>query len=144
MIQSVLCTDVRFSLRAMCLNHRVQTMVSLPLLGVGAFTLMLSFCFCFYLWRLKRNGAQESQGYRESTFKTKAKTSANETCSVCLEDFTKGDKIAICTCRHVFHSKCLTQWLQCRNNCPLCKAPVTKSARETTGLMQGAASGSSV
>ncbi|RUS79652.1 hypothetical protein EGW08_012575 [Elysia chlorotica] len=111
-------------------HHSISFRVSLPLLGVGAFTLLLSFCFCFYLW---------------SSTKTKILILMfPQTCSVCLEDFSKGDKIAICTCRHVFHSKCLTQWLQCRNNCPLCKAPVTKSARETTGLMRGAASGSSV
>lgn len=125
-------------------RHSISFRVSLPLLGVGAFTLVLSFCFCFYLWRLRRNGARESLGYRESTFKTMAKANSTETCSVCLEDFSKGDRIATCSCRHVFHSRCLTQWLQCRNNCPLCKAPVSRSARETTGLMQGAAGGSSV
>ncbi|GFO14538.1 RING finger protein 122-like [Plakobranchus ocellatus] len=126
-------------------HHSVSFKVSLPLLAVGGFTLLLSICFCFYLWRLRRNGAQENLGYKESTYKLKNKGTQNEgsnSCPVCLEEFSKGEKIAACNCQHVFHSKCLIQWLQCRNNCPLCKAPVSRSARETTGLIRGASNSS--
>ncbi|XP_012936052.1 RING finger protein 24 [Aplysia californica] len=118
--------------------------VSLPLLGVGAFTLLLSFCFCCYLWRLKKNAQREEAGFVTKKFNPRGRNQRNETCPVCLEDFIPKEKIAVCDCKHVFHSKCLLQWLEHRNNCPLCKAPVRNSARENTGLIRPTvASGSS-
>ncbi|KAL4231281.1 RING finger protein 24 [Mactra antiquata] len=74
--------------------------------------------------------------------KTRFKT--RETCPVCLDDFLKKEKIAVCSCHHVFHSRCLLEWLQRKNNCPLCKATVRKETSpsgvgvipvETTGLI---------
>ncbi|KAK7508519.1 hypothetical protein BaRGS_00000085 [Batillaria attramentaria] len=94
--------------------------VSLPLLGVGLLTLLLSFCFCFYLWRLKRQSAEE-RGYTRM-------------CPVCLDEFHNAEKVALCPCRHSFHVKCLQQWLDQHNTCPMCKTRVT-SQGETTGLI---------
>ncbi|XP_059148764.1 RING finger protein 24-like [Physella acuta] len=115
--------------------ERVPFNVSLPLLGVGAFTLLLSFCFCCYLWRLKRNARQDEQGYLTRKYTPKHKHQQNDTCPVCLEEFLAGEKIALCLCKHGFHSKCLIQWLEYKNTCPMCKAPVTKTANERTGLI---------
>ncbi|KAI8789753.1 RING finger protein 24 [Biomphalaria glabrata] len=116
--------------------------VSLPLLGVGAFTLLLSFCFCCYLWRLKKAGQYEEKGYVVKKFTFRDKHQQNDTCSVCLEEFKKGEKIAVCTCRHGFHSKCLEQWLEHKNNCPLCKAPVRNRIGERTVLISHATTSS--
>ncbi|CAL1543900.1 unnamed protein product [Lymnaea stagnalis] len=116
--------------------ERVPFNVSLPLLGVGAFTLLLSFCFCCYLWRLKKNGQRDEQGYVTRKFTVKDKRQQNDICPVCLEEFTPGEKIAVCACRHGFHSKCLLQWLEHKNNCPMCKAPVRNPVGETTGLIR--------
>ncbi|XP_060570412.1 RING finger protein 122-like [Ruditapes philippinarum] len=117
--------------------------VSLPLLGIGVFTLLLSVVFCCYMWKLKRDARQE-RGYRRIEFSPKKKNLRNDTCPVCLDEFLSKEKIAICTCHHVFHSKCLLEWLRHKNNCPMCKAPVRKdtsasssrvSPAETTGLI---------
>ncbi|XP_046348032.1 RING finger protein 24-like [Haliotis rufescens] len=111
--------------------------VSLPLLGVGVMTLLLSLLFCCYMWKLKRDG-RRARGYRNiRTVKVKKKAET-ETCAVCLEEFKYKETLAICPCKHKFHQKCLTQWLQHRNICPMCKAKVQYNAGETTSLIEGA------
>eukprot|EP00411_Alexandrium_monilatum_P018202 CAMPEP_0175232650 /NCGR_PEP_ID=MMETSP0093-20121207/26071_1 /TAXON_ID=311494 /ORGANISM="Alexandrium monilatum, Strain CCMP3105" /LENGTH=341 /DNA_ID=CAMNT_0016526519 /DNA_START=43 /DNA_END=1068 /DNA_ORIENTATION=- len=43
-------------------------------------------------------------------------------CSICLVDFDGGDAVLPLPCRHVFHAKCLGQWLLRSTTCPLrCK-----------------------
>jgi hypothetical protein len=44
-------------------------------------------------------------------------------CSICLEGFSGKDIVRETTCRHVFHSSCLKQWLgQSARRCPLCQS----------------------
>ncbi|KAB5534625.1 hypothetical protein DKX38_017711 [Salix brachista] len=43
-------------------------------------------------------------------------------CAICLEDFQKGvDCCVLSSCKHVFHSSCLKQWLEVDLTCPLCR-----------------------
>lgn len=43
-------------------------------------------------------------------------------CSICLEDFTEEVIVRQTRCGHVFHSHCLTQWLERpARRCPLCQ-----------------------
>ena len=43
-------------------------------------------------------------------------------CAICIEDFKGTDIIkAFYKCEHIFHKKCLKDWLQRSNKCPLCK-----------------------
>lgn len=43
-------------------------------------------------------------------------------CSICLVDYSEGDRIATLDCRHVFHVDCVKSWIVRKNHCPLCKA----------------------
>ena len=45
-------------------------------------------------------------------------------CVICLEDFGQDDMVTPLPCdkRHYFHSKCIEEWSQNNNTCPLCKA----------------------
>ena len=45
------------------------------------------------------------------------------TCSICLENFIKGDVISTLPCskRHTFHSYCLEEWFHSNILCPLCR-----------------------
>ena len=42
-------------------------------------------------------------------------------CSICLENFMKKDKKILLNCSHEFHKKCLQEWLNKNNTCPLCR-----------------------
>lgn len=40
------------------------------------------------------------------------------TCAICLDDMVN---IKITPCGHVFHHKCLNDWVKVKNNCPICR-----------------------
>jgi hypothetical protein len=45
---------------------------------------------------------------------------------VCLADFHKGERLAkLPACRHLFHRKCVTRWLEQSEECPKCRAVVS-------------------
>ena len=45
----------------------------------------------------------------------------NIACSTCLESFTSGCDISTTPCGHVFHTGCITRWLNRNNNCSQCR-----------------------
>ena len=45
----------------------------------------------------------------------------NIACSTCLESFTSGSDISTTPCGHVFHTGCITRWLDRNNNCSQCR-----------------------
>ena len=44
-------------------------------------------------------------------------------CSICLEDYSKKDKVVQLDCSHIFHRHCIETWFQNKDlkNCPLCR-----------------------
>ena len=42
-------------------------------------------------------------------------------CVICLDDYKNGDEIIKIPCLHVFHSKCILEWFNNKNFCPICK-----------------------
>jgi len=45
-------------------------------------------------------------------------------CSVCLGEFTKGDKLKSLPCVHFYHKDCIDTWLMVGHACPVCKTVV--------------------
>jgi hypothetical protein len=41
------------------------------------------------------------------------------TCSICLLELKKNDKTL--DCQHIFHKKCIDEWISNNNTCPLCR-----------------------
>ena len=41
-------------------------------------------------------------------------------CVICMAPVEVGDKVRALSCRHIFHSECLDEWLVWRRVCPLC------------------------
>ena len=44
----------------------------------------------------------------------------NNTCIICLESLNNKKKITT-RCNHNFHYKCINNWCNINNNCPLCR-----------------------
>ncbi|GFP94934.1 E3 ubiquitin-protein ligase rhf2a [Phtheirospermum japonicum] len=44
----------------------------------------------------------------------------DDTCSICLEDFSNSDPSTVTICKHEFHLQCILEWCQRSSNCPMC------------------------
>nr|KYP61665.1 E3 ubiquitin-protein ligase rnf12-B [Cajanus cajan] len=52
----------------------------------------------------------------------------DDVCSVCMEGFTlrnTDEENKRVPCGHVYHSNCITLWLEHCNSCPLCRRHIT-------------------
>ena len=49
-------------------------------------------------------------------------------CSICLEEFSKGDERTCLPCLHGFHKDCVNRWLESNGICPVCKTSVSGSS----------------
>ena len=48
-------------------------------------------------------------------------------CSICLEDFSRGEERTTLLCLHGFHTSCVNRWLQSNGTCPVCKTSVNSN-----------------
>lgn len=47
-------------------------------------------------------------------------------CTICLEEFGSECKVKTLPCFHIFHAKCITEWLRRKAECPICRTRVPK------------------
>ena len=51
----------------------------------------------------------------------------NEKCSICLENFKENENVKMTECFHIFHYKCIKEWIECKKEstempeCPICR-----------------------
>eukprot|EP00759_Apiculatamorpha_spiralis_P054252 PhF_6_TR6890/c0_g1_i1/m.9969 len=45
-------------------------------------------------------------------------------CVICLDDFCEGDRVVQLPCGHIFCDGCITNWLNTRCHCPICRKVV--------------------
>nr|XP_039257241.1 E3 ubiquitin-protein ligase RNF126-B-like [Styela clava] len=78
---------------------------------------------------------------------SKEHVDANKDCSVCMESFVKDDKAKRLPCEHMFHIKCIDQWLKLHNTCPICRTNIesndTTSCPGSTNINSQSTSGPS-
>ena len=48
-------------------------------------------------------------------------------CVICMGSFEETDQISQLDCseQHIFHTKCIEEWMKKKTECPTCRAPVT-------------------
>ena len=83
-------------------------------------------------------GAQVPLGEAETKRLPKRKYHAGgevgDTCAICVEDFQEGVEVRVLPCDHVFHPKCVDEWLGHHSSlCPLCKMEVTRRPESSRG-----------
>ena len=67
--------------------------------------------------------------FDEFQFKNKDKFNESfieEECSICLGKYRVTDKIKALPCKHIYHKKCIKEWLCKHDNCPLCNFDISK------------------
>jgi hypothetical protein len=51
-----------------------------------------------------------------------SKTAPDQNCVICMTELLNCRRLS--TCGHLFHYKCLFEWIQNKNDCPICRAPI--------------------
>ncbi|CAA0807456.1 RING/U-box superfamily protein [Striga hermonthica] len=51
-------------------------------------------------------------------------------CSICLESFSQGDKLARLPCGHRYHFRCLEPWVRTCGDCPYCRRGIDVNSHE--------------
>lgn len=46
-------------------------------------------------------------------------------CEICFESVKEGDKVYNLDCYHKFHADCLMEWMHYKQDCPVCRTPIT-------------------
>ena len=48
----------------------------------------------------------------------------NDDCPICIESFKENDELYQLKCGHIFHTECITEWININNICPTCRKVV--------------------
>ena len=57
----------------------------------------------------------------------RAKPGEEEKCSICITEFSEGEKVRALQCKHIFHAECIDTWLVQNSQCPVCKKDLAAS-----------------
>lgn len=69
---------------------------------------------------------------------TETSNEENLGCSICTEDFEKGQDIRVLPCNHKFHPDCVDPWLlNVSGTCPLCRVDLRPTKTNESGTPQG-------
>ena len=41
-------------------------------------------------------------------------------CGICMDTFAENEKVKKLPCDHIFHTECMSQWIQAQKTCPFC------------------------
>jgi len=79
----------------------------------------------------------KASGMCEALFPTKKDYDLHfdqNTCSVCLDEYERGESLRVLPCGHTFHSHCIFPWLTERSpTCPMCNAHFETVLHEEDG-----------
>ncbi|XP_004761903.1 E3 ubiquitin-protein ligase RLIM-like [Mustela nigripes] len=55
------------------------------------------------------------------------KSGALKACSICITEYTEGNRLRILPCSHEFHIHCIDRWLLENSTCPICRRKAVES-----------------
>uniref|UniRef100_A0A8C0QX79 RING-type E3 ubiquitin transferase n=1 Tax=Canis lupus dingo TaxID=286419 RepID=A0A8C0QX79_CANLU len=55
---------------------------------------------------------------------------ALKACSICITEYTEGNRLRILPCSHEFHVHCIDHWLSENSTCPICRGQVVGSGEK--------------
>ncbi|KAL6122355.1 hypothetical protein NUSPORA_00595 [Nucleospora cyclopteri] len=62
--------------------------------------------------------------FKEIAFSKIADETTTTNCVICLGDFKQDAKVLKLHCKHIYHTKCISDWLKENNYCPFCKEKI--------------------
>jgi len=131
---AIFCSPAHF-LRINDFNYFIASLIlfllSVNVLGVVVIcTILLSlayyiaYCFSKPIFYLKLkccyNPKRDENAY--NIYYYDPRKTSEKTCTICLVDFEESNEIRICRTHliHIFHEKCISDWLSTASTCPLC------------------------
>ena len=156
-------TDAKILMRKYMSNDYVVMLTGEEPFDINAyllpFAIVVGICFFIMLLivlykcvqdhrRSRRHRLPKSALKKLPVIKFKQSEHSYETCCICLEDFSDGEKLRVLPCDHAYHSKCIDPWL-CKNKriCPQCRKRVfdhadsSDSDDESRPLLRGGGPG---
>ncbi|KAK8685665.1 hypothetical protein V6N13_041664 [Hibiscus sabdariffa] len=127
------------------------------LTGRGAEFKKVNFSFFFFghfldssthLSRISKNPILEVLGMEETQKLDCHVTSAaafveggiqdadDDSCSICLEEFSSSDPSTVTNCKHEFHLQCILEWCQRSSQCPMCWQAISLKDSASQELLQ--------
>jgi len=74
----------------------------------------------------KNLGVKDSSVFPTHVYDGRALPEEKQTCTICIEEYSKGDEIKTVPCLHFYHSECIDEWLKRSKCCPVCNGAVEK------------------
>ncbi|KAL4341961.1 hypothetical protein GQ457_08G017170 [Hibiscus cannabinus] len=60
----------------------------------------------------------------------------DDSCSICLEEFSSSDPSTVTNCKHEFHLQCILEWCQRSSQCPMCWQAISLKDSASQELLQ--------
>eukprot|EP00239_Pterosperma_sp_CCMP1384_P007054 CAMPEP_0197856586 /NCGR_PEP_ID=MMETSP1438-20131217/28847_1 /TAXON_ID=1461541 /ORGANISM="Pterosperma sp., Strain CCMP1384" /LENGTH=271 /DNA_ID=CAMNT_0043472089 /DNA_START=483 /DNA_END=1294 /DNA_ORIENTATION=- len=111
-----------------------QSMIESSFIALVALSVVMAAFFFVRRHRFRQHGGETHAAHSTAVHLTQAELKAIPTveyagsegeeadvCSICLEEYEKGEKLRVLRCGHKFHVPCIDPWLSQRSMCPMCK-----------------------
>ena len=106
---------------------------------LGSFIIIICICVILYRIRIRNNrhniiispplspissSSSHSSRYDNIILISNIKCLINDDCPICIEPFKENDELYQLKCGHIFHTECITEWININNICPTCRKDV--------------------
>ena len=113
---------------SLLLVHSRSVIIAKWVMGIIIFLMVLGYGILQYYFSSKMINKRVNDKVKKRIMTIPSSyydVSLQETsCSICLTDFCKGEKVSVLPCAHVFHYQCIVPWLGKQSKvCPVCRLP---------------------